>query len=127
VARIEPEGVAINPNRQWAYVTAATSNSVSVIDTEKDSVVSNFQVDVGPSAVAWAPDGARVYASSGIGGTATMIDERTHALISPVRTGAASAKRSLATARALRQRLGVRCESGGKRFRRCEAHEDVGS
>jgi YVTN family beta-propeller protein len=41
VVGIEPEGVSVSPNGRWAYVTAETSNSVSIIDTRSNKVVSN--------------------------------------------------------------------------------------
>src|SRR5207237_10768563 len=69
-------------NAQWAYVTAKTSNSVSVIATKKNSVVANSSADVIPRAVAWAPDRSRVYVSNQISGTLAVIHGHTHALTS---------------------------------------------
>src|SRR5256885_8861907 len=92
VVGIEPEGVAISPSGRWVYVTAETSNSVSVIDTRKKSVVSNFLVDVRPRAAAWAPDGARAYVTNEISGTLAVIDGRTHELISSIPIDAAQGK-----------------------------------
>src|SRR5204862_570562 len=92
IVGIEPEGVAIGPSGRWLYVTAETSNSVSVIDTKTDSVVSNILVDVRPRAAAWSPDGARVYVSNEISGTLAVIDGRTHALISSIPIDGAQGK-----------------------------------
>jgi large repetitive protein len=73
-----------SPNGQWVNVAAETGNSVAVIDTRTDAVVSNFLVEPRPRAVAWAPDGARVSVSNEISGTLAVIDGHTRALISTV-------------------------------------------
>ena len=47
---LEPEGVGISPDDRWVYVTAETSNNVSVIDTTTQQVVASFLVDPRPRA-----------------------------------------------------------------------------
>ena len=49
IVGIEPEGVAASPDGRWVYVTAETSNTVSVIDTRLGKVVASFLVDVRPA------------------------------------------------------------------------------
>src|ERR1044071_537018 len=56
VVGIEPEGVAISPDRRWVYVTAETSNTVSVIDTARRTVAASFLVDPRPRSAALSPD-----------------------------------------------------------------------
>jgi len=38
IVGIEPEGVALSPDGRWVYVTAETSNTVSVIETTRWSL-----------------------------------------------------------------------------------------
>lgn len=52
IVGIEPEGVALSPDGRWVYVTAETSNTVSVIDTRASQVVASFLVDPRPRAAA---------------------------------------------------------------------------
>src|SRR5438067_5952887 len=40
----EPEGVAVRHDGKWAYITAETSSTVSVIDLQKKKVAANFFV-----------------------------------------------------------------------------------
>lgn len=44
VVGIEPEGVTISPDGRWVYVTAETSNTVSVIDTKTNQVITTLLV-----------------------------------------------------------------------------------
>jgi len=50
-----PDGVAITPNGQFAYVTNLDSNNVSVIQTSSNTVVATVPVGNGPQSVAIAP------------------------------------------------------------------------
>src|SRR5437867_825461 len=92
VVGIEPEGVAVSPDGRWVYVTAETSNSVSVLDTKRNAVLSNFLVDVRPRAAAWAPDGAPAYVSNEISAMLAVIAGRTHELISSIPIDGASGR-----------------------------------
>ena len=42
----EPEGVAVSADGRWVYVTAETSNSVSVIDTRTNKVVATIEAGI---------------------------------------------------------------------------------
>jgi YVTN family beta-propeller protein len=42
---LRPRGIQISPDGRWVYVTAETSNTVSVIDTRTNDVVASFLVD----------------------------------------------------------------------------------
>src|SRR5689334_17725437 len=58
----------------FAYITNASSNTVSVIDTATNLVIATIPVGVGPGGVAVHPDGSRVYVTHGASNTLSVID-----------------------------------------------------
>ena len=56
-------GVAITPDGKWAYVTSRFANTVSIIDTERNTVASKIILSNGrgPVGVGISPDGGRAY------------------------------------------------------------------
>jgi YVTN family beta-propeller protein len=59
-----PTGIAITPNGQFVYVTNENSNTVSVISTATNSVVTTIPVGINPFEVAANPNGQFVYVSN---------------------------------------------------------------
>jgi YVTN family beta-propeller protein len=49
---------------QNAYITNASSNTVSVIDTATDTVIATIPVSLHPFGVAVSPDGSKVYVTT---------------------------------------------------------------
>ena len=49
---------------QNAYITNSGSNTVSVIDTATNTVVSTIPVGISPGGVAVTPDGSKVYVTN---------------------------------------------------------------
>ena len=76
-----PRGSPSSPDGRWVYVTAETSNTVSVIDTPCTQVVASFLVDPRPRAAAFSPDGKRAYVTAEIGGTVSVVDAAGHQVI----------------------------------------------
>jgi YVTN family beta-propeller protein len=73
-----PDGVAVTPDGSKVYVANCGGHSVSVIDTETDTVTtipdSSFSEAIG---VAVSPDGSKVYVSNFAGNTVSVIDTET--------------------------------------------------
>src|SRR5438132_5602524 len=76
----------------FAYVTNASSNNVSVIDTASNTVVATVRVGSGPSGVAITPDGTRAYVTNGtnVGNTVSVIDTASNTVVATVGVGAES-------------------------------------
>jgi YVTN family beta-propeller protein len=78
--------------RSFAYVGNEFSDSVSVIDTRNNSVVTNIKVPetaVGPVGVAITPDGKRAYVAILESGTVVVIDTERMKAIKSINVGAA--------------------------------------
>jgi len=73
---------------EFAYITDEGSNSVSVISTATNSIVSNIPVGGYPIGVAVSPDGTRAYVVNRGAVTLSVINTATNAVITPVPTGA---------------------------------------
>ncbi|HYH20838.1 MAG TPA: PQQ-dependent catabolism-associated beta-propeller protein, partial [Azospirillum sp.] len=80
---IEPEGMAVSPDGQWAINTSETTNMAHWYDVEKGAVVDNTLVDQRPRHAEFTKDGKFLWVSSEIGGTVTVIDVATR---QPVKT-----------------------------------------
>ena len=70
-----------------AYVNNHRSNSVSVIDTGTDAVVSTIQVGAGPGPIRLAPDGTKAYVGNFRSNTVTVIDAARDRVTSTIETG----------------------------------------
>ena len=88
-----PASIAITPNGQYVYVTNVGSNSVSVISTSSNSVVSTITVGSNPNGVAITPNGQYVYVansqygSSGGGNTVSVISTSSNSVVSTIPVG----------------------------------------
>lgn len=78
-----PSAIALSPNGTRLYVTNATDNSVSVINTATKGVVATIALGNGnrPRGVAVSPDGGRVYVTNYDTATVTVINTATNAII----------------------------------------------
>ena len=61
---------------QNAYITNSGSNTVSVIDTATNTVVSTIPVGISPGGVAVTPDGSKVYVTNFLSNTVSVIRHR---------------------------------------------------
>lgn len=68
----EPHGVAVAPDGGHVYVTNISLNTVSVIDTTTNTVVTTIPVGAGPRAV--AVTARNVYVANGVSDTVSIID-----------------------------------------------------
>ena len=68
----------------FAYITNSGSNTVSVIDTATNEVVTNVSVGDYPDGVAVTPDGTRVYVANEFGKTVSVIDTATNTIAATV-------------------------------------------
>jgi YVTN family beta-propeller protein len=71
---------------QNAYITNATSNNVSVIDTATNKVTTTIPVGSFPFGVAVAPDGRRAYIANDGSETVSVIDTATNKVIATIGT-----------------------------------------
>jgi YVTN family beta-propeller protein len=67
------------------YVTAETSNTVTVIDPKANAVTANIFVDARPRAAVFARDGVRAYVSSEVGGSINVIDVKKNRAIAHIK------------------------------------------
>ena len=72
---------------QNAYITNSGSNTVSVIDTATNTVVSTIPVGTTPFGVAVTPDGSKVYIANATSNTVSVIDTATNAVVSTIPVG----------------------------------------
>jgi len=82
-----PYGVAIPPNRGFAYVTNSASNNVSIINTATNTVVAAVAVGCGPEAVAITPNGAFAYVANSCDSTISVIDTATSTVTTTFNAG----------------------------------------
>jgi uncharacterized protein (TIGR03437 family) len=83
-----PQQAVITPNGGEVYVSNNAGNTISVISTSSNSVVSTIPVGTRPTSLAISPDGSRVYvANSGdglgenAGGSVSVINTATKSLV----------------------------------------------
>jgi YVTN family beta-propeller protein len=67
-----------------AYITNSGNNTVSVIDTATDTVVTTINVGANPNGVAVTPDGSRVYVTNQGGDSVSVIDTATNMVIGTI-------------------------------------------
>lgn len=74
--------------RAYAYVANYGSNTVSVIDTDSDTVVATIPVASGPLAVAGIPSGTQIYVANFNSNTVSVIAVSDNSLIATIPVGA---------------------------------------
>src|SRR5580692_4530901 len=70
-------GVVIDPDSHMAYVTRSEANTVDIFDPSKMSLVSRIPVADDPDGIFYIAANKTIYAASGDGKTATLIDPAT--------------------------------------------------
>jgi YVTN family beta-propeller protein len=84
--------VAVTPDGSKVYVTNLSGNTVSVIDTVTNTVVTTIPVGSAPFGVAVTPDGGKVYVTNLSGNTVSVIDTATNMVVgSPIPVGSGPA------------------------------------
>ncbi len=79
--QINPEGVAITPNGQEAYVANEVSNTVSVINTSSFAVITTITVRSDPIEVVITPNGRFAYVTNEDNNTVSVINTSSYAVI----------------------------------------------
>ena len=70
-----------------AYVTHPSDNTVSVINTESNTVITSIPVGDGPLAVALTPDGTLAYIANQTDSTVSVIDTASKTVIATIPVG----------------------------------------
>ncbi|MCX5642303.1 MAG: YncE family protein [Candidatus Omnitrophica bacterium] len=83
-----PQGVAINPAGSYAYVTNFDYNTVSVIDTEDNTVTDTITVGRRPTGVAITPDGNHVYVANNSDEEVSVIQTSDNTVTDTITVGA---------------------------------------
>ncbi len=81
---IEPEGMAVSPDGRLAVTTSETTNMVHWIDTKTLQAVDATPVGQRPRFAAFSADGTKLWASSEIGGTVSVIDVASRTVIETI-------------------------------------------
>ena len=71
---VEPEGMGMSPDAKWVVNTSETTNMAHFISTEDYQIKHNVLVDQRPRYAQYSADGTRLFVSSEIGGTVTVMD-----------------------------------------------------
>ncbi|WP_159072382.1 IPT/TIG domain-containing protein [Streptomyces sp. CMB-StM0423] len=79
-----PHSVAMRPDGLRAYVTNSGGNTLSVIDTAANAVVTTIGVGAGPWDAAVTPNGRYVYVTMPGSGTVAVVDTATDTLVGTV-------------------------------------------
>lgn len=84
----EPMAVAMSADGTRLWVANATSNSVSVVDVAKRTVIATVPVGTRPRCVALTADGKKAYVTNSHANSVTVIDAVTHQVIgAPIAVG----------------------------------------
>ena len=71
---VEPEGMGISPDEKWVVNTSETTNMAHFIDTSDYKIKHNVLGDQRPRYAQYTADGKRLFVSSEIGGTVSVMD-----------------------------------------------------
>lgn len=82
----EPSAFAVAPNGSAVYVANRGSDTVSVIDTYTDKVISTIKVGLEPDAVATSPNGAFIVVANLDGNNINIVNARTNQVVTTVST-----------------------------------------
>jgi YVTN family beta-propeller protein len=82
-----PRGVAVTPDGNHVYVTNATSDTVSVIDTATKNVVATVPVGENPFSVAVTSDGKHAYVTNNGSNNVSVIDTASNTVAVTVPVG----------------------------------------
>jgi YVTN family beta-propeller protein len=82
-----PLAVRSAPDGDLAYVANSGSDSLSIIDTETNTVIVRVPVGRAPVALALSPDGALVYTANAVSSTVSVVDTAAHAVTHTIPVG----------------------------------------
>jgi YVTN family beta-propeller protein len=68
----------------FAYVTNVVESTVSVINTDTNTVITSMPVGDDPAGLAITPDGTRVYVANQVDNTVSVIDTATNTVIDTI-------------------------------------------
>ena len=71
---VEPEGMGMSPDAKWVGNTSETTNMAHFISTEDYKIYHNVLVDQRPRYAQYTADGSRLFVTSEIGGTVSVMD-----------------------------------------------------
>ena len=77
----------LTPDSTRAYLTDLNSNSVFVIDTATNTVITTISVGLFPSGIAITPDGARAYVTNADSATISIIDTSINSVTATIPVG----------------------------------------
>ena len=83
---VQPSGVAVSGGK--AYVTNATSGTMTVINLANNSVLATVPVGASPTAVVVNSAGTRAYVTNSTAGTVTVINTTNNSLVKTITVGA---------------------------------------
>ncbi len=76
--------MALTPDGKSAFVTNLGDNTVSVIDTETDSVITTVSVGSYPRGLAVTPDGSRAYVANSSDNTISVINTSSNSVVTTI-------------------------------------------
>ena len=82
-----PQGIAITPDGNYAYVTNFNSNNVSVIQISTNTVVATVAVGTNPQGIAITPDGNYAYVTNSSSNNVSVIQISTNTVVATVAVG----------------------------------------
>lgn len=83
-----PLRVVLSPDKSLLYVANPGSNTISVISTATNKVLTAFAAGVNPTGMVISPDGNRLYVTGGTSNRLSVIDAGgTHGIVKTVATG----------------------------------------
>ncbi len=85
--KIQPVGIAIDKNRQWAYVAMGPANRVAMIDAKTFTVKNYFLVGQRVWNLTFSPDQKRLYTTNGISNDMSIIDLVAQKVVKSVAVG----------------------------------------
>ena len=78
---VEPEGMAVSHDGKWVVNTSETTNMAHFINLETNEITDNVLVDQRPRYAEFTSDDAQVWVSSEVGGTVSVIDNKSRKVI----------------------------------------------
>jgi YVTN family beta-propeller protein len=84
-----PTGIASSPTRNEIYVVNTDSNSVSIIDAERNTVVANIGLDRAPYFIDVSADGNRAYVANSASNNVSVIDLTGRKVVATIGVGIA--------------------------------------
>jgi len=79
--------IAVLKQPAYAYIANMGSNTISVIDTAKDIVITTVEAGAGPYGVGVSPDGKKVYVANNDSNTVSAIDTATNTVTATIPVG----------------------------------------